>query len=304
MEKWKQEMQEAHEIVRENAKKAAERSKKHYDGKVRSSVLCPGDRVLVRNLTPRGGTGKLRNHWEQDIHVVIRQVAEGLPVYEVKPEQGRGRSRTMHRNLLLPCDYLPLETEPKAPPKQEKRRVKETETENADQKEEDEEEEWVYCYKPVIHSQMPHADGVIERADTQQDSGQEKQNLSDDELIEGRLIANTDEPETQQENVPQEENYQDRDESLVEKAVDEIPAFQHPEPPGGEKEQTDGAPRRERRAPKVFTYDQLGTPTCYSTAYGNERLYQHQPIQYQHIRPVTLWTNPFQTYQPISMQGY
>lgn len=55
-----------------------------------NKLLYPGDRVLVRNLTPRGGTGKLRNHWEDGVQVVVRQMGEGIPVYEVKPEQGRG----------------------------------------------------------------------------------------------------------------------------------------------------------------------------------------------------------------------
>ena len=72
MEKWKQGMEEAYEITRENARKAAIRSKRHYDSKVKSSVLQPGDRVLVRNLTPRGGPGKLRNHWEDTVHTVVR----------------------------------------------------------------------------------------------------------------------------------------------------------------------------------------------------------------------------------------
>ncbi|XP_019201938.1 uncharacterized protein LOC109195011 [Oreochromis niloticus] len=165
MEKWTREMQEAYDIVRENAKKSADRSKKHYDGKVRSSVLYPGDRILVRNLTPRGGMGKLRNHWEQDIHVVICQVAEGLPVYEVKPEQGRGRSRIMHRNLLLPCDYLPLERPPEVSPKQKKRRVRETDTEQVNQEVEDDEEEWGYYYGPATQPQVPSTERVTEHGD-------------------------------------------------------------------------------------------------------------------------------------------
>lgn len=103
-------MQEAFEITRQTAKKSAERNK-NYDGKVRSFILCPGDCVLVRNLTPRGGTGKLCNHWEDVVHTVVCQVGEGSLIYEVKPEQGKGRSRVLHCNLLLSCNYLPLVVE-------------------------------------------------------------------------------------------------------------------------------------------------------------------------------------------------
>lgn len=78
-------------------------------------MLHEGDRVLVRNMTPRGGTGKLRNHWEDCIHKVIRQVGKDMPIYEVLSEQGKGRgSRILHRNLLLPCDHLLLEIQLKS----------------------------------------------------------------------------------------------------------------------------------------------------------------------------------------------
>ncbi len=105
----RQQMQEALEITRQTAKKTAERNKRNYDGKVRGSVLCPGDRVLVKNLTHRGGTGKLRNHWEDVVHTVVRQVGGEGPIYDVRPEQGKARSRVLHRNILMPCEYLPLE---------------------------------------------------------------------------------------------------------------------------------------------------------------------------------------------------
>lgn len=105
-------MEEAYAIANENAQKAAERSKKYYDTKVRSSVLQPGERVLIKNLTPRGGPGKLRNYWEDTIHTVVRQMGSDLPIYELRPEKGRGRSRVLHRNLLMSCDHLPFETQP------------------------------------------------------------------------------------------------------------------------------------------------------------------------------------------------
>ena len=77
------------------------------------TALCEGDRVLVRNMTERGGPGKLRSYWEQEIYVVT-QKRKDMPVYEVKPETGNGRSRVLHRNLLLPCSYLPVETQLKS----------------------------------------------------------------------------------------------------------------------------------------------------------------------------------------------
>lgn len=84
------------------------KSKSWYDRTVRGSHLSPGDRVLVRNMTPREGPGKLRSFWEDKVHVVLKHMGKGAPVYEVKPEDGTGRTRVLHRNLLLPFDGLPV----------------------------------------------------------------------------------------------------------------------------------------------------------------------------------------------------
>ena len=83
-----------------------QRGKKHYDSKVRSSVLEPGDRVLVRNLSPRGGPEKLRSFWEEEVYLVVSRKGPDSPVYEVRPESKTSKSRTLHRNMLLPCDHL------------------------------------------------------------------------------------------------------------------------------------------------------------------------------------------------------
>ncbi|CAB4018172.1 Retrovirus-related Pol poly from transposon [Paramuricea clavata] len=81
---------------------------------------CNGDRVLVRNLTERGGPGKLRSFWENDIYVVVNRKGPDSPVYETKRESGKRKNRVLHRKLLLPCDHLPAENPqpptPKPPP--------------------------------------------------------------------------------------------------------------------------------------------------------------------------------------------
>ncbi|KAK3752256.1 hypothetical protein QZH41_006589 [Actinostola sp. cb2023] len=69
--KWKAAMTEAYDKAAKAACQSSARGKKGYDKRVNSSVLKAGDRVLVRNLTPRGGPGKLRSFWEEEVHVVV-----------------------------------------------------------------------------------------------------------------------------------------------------------------------------------------------------------------------------------------
>lgn len=63
----------------------------------------------MRNLNEKGGPGKLRAFWEDQVYVVTQRKHEDCPVYEIQPESGKGRTRVMHRNLLLPSDFLPGE---------------------------------------------------------------------------------------------------------------------------------------------------------------------------------------------------
>ena len=100
--KWRMAMHEAYTKASTAAKINKQRGKKHYDSKVRSSVLEPGDRVLVHNLSPTGGPGKLRSFWEEEVHVVVSRKGPDSPVYEVRSESKAAKSRTLHRNMLLP----------------------------------------------------------------------------------------------------------------------------------------------------------------------------------------------------------
>ena len=122
--KWRKAMTEAYELAGKKSSKVGTRAKQRYDRFARSSVLVPGDRVLVRNLSERGGPGKLRSHWEDKIHIVVSRKGEDSPVYEVKPEVGTGGNRILHRNLLLPCNNLPVDIPSKKIRKRERRAQK------------------------------------------------------------------------------------------------------------------------------------------------------------------------------------
>ena len=111
---WRRAMKEAYDLVSAQAKKGAVRGKRQYDKKVRHAALCGGDRLLVRNMTERGGPGKLHSYWKREIYVVIKK-RKDMSVYEVKSESGDGRTRVLHRNLLLPSSFLPVETHLKSP---------------------------------------------------------------------------------------------------------------------------------------------------------------------------------------------
>ena len=106
---WEKGMRAAYKIAAENLKKAAASyNKSHHDKRIHGKALKPGDRLLVRNLCERGGTGELRNYWEEKVHVVIDRRKES-PVYVLKAEDGSDVERILHRNLILPCDLLPFE---------------------------------------------------------------------------------------------------------------------------------------------------------------------------------------------------
>lgn len=64
---------------------------------------------MVRNQEERGGPGKLRSYWEDRVHVVTERKYADCPVYVVKPECCPGEARVLHRNFLLPCDFLPVD---------------------------------------------------------------------------------------------------------------------------------------------------------------------------------------------------
>ena len=103
---WQSAMKEAYSIAASKCKAQGDKAKPFYDLKVQSSTLLPGDRVLIKNLSECGDPGKLRSYWEDKVHVVVHRKSPDSLVYQLKPENGTGPIRTLHRNLLFPCGTL------------------------------------------------------------------------------------------------------------------------------------------------------------------------------------------------------
>lgn len=303
VEKWKRGMEEAYAIANQNAQKAAERSKRHYDTKVRSSVLRPGERVLIKNLTPRGGPGKLRNYWEDTVHTIVRQMGPELPIYEVRPERGKGRSRVLHRNLLMSCDHLPFETQPELEKenkrKQRKKHRPVRQTEGSD---EDSVDEYELYYESL---QAPTA--PAERNKTLVESERELE--QEHPRVETRVGTST--PPAPAE--PSGDNQLEEFSVLAENAPNEGVAppagdssVKHPpiSPPSsstaaGPEETPYQLPPRERHPPRRMTYDQFGIPSCYSVQYEPQLVSVCQPPG------LVPWLLPLQPYyfQAPTMYG-
>ena len=107
---WQRSMEQAFNIVKEHTKKKTGENEKQYNKKIRGVEIVEGDRVLLRNDGQKGGTGKLKNYWENEVYVVVKK-HDDLPIYTVKSVNGKKKSKVIHRNRLMPCNNLLVEKE-------------------------------------------------------------------------------------------------------------------------------------------------------------------------------------------------
>lgn len=244
--KWQSRMKEAYEIAGTAAQKEASRGKTYYDKKTYGAQLHPGNRVLLRNLTERGGPGKLRSHWEDTVYVVVSQKSPNIPVYEVKPERG-GKSRTVHRNLLLPCDSLPVERPEREEQDKRKRGLRQNRgktqqrllPQDMDMESEDEGEfVWRVPYQDNHDGRVNAPNPETEACEARLDAGGEE---------ELQLQTTQDQHSLHEQTSDVEQHQQGDRDSDTEQGSSPVARHVHPQ--------------RERRRPSMLTYDALGQPT-------------------------------------------
>ena len=181
VEELRKRMKDAYELAFQAAEKARKKQGKYYDLKVRGVNVQPGDRVLVK-IVAFDGKHKIADRWEEEPYQILRQPNPDVPVYVVKREDGTGRLRTLHRNLLLPIGHIDpdersLATEKPIPkPRQKKTQLNQEEhqeelTNTEEEVREDtdlsDSEDEIYFQIPVPVTKPAHRDEqnvIVERA--------------------------------------------------------------------------------------------------------------------------------------------
>ena len=101
VKKMQERLEHAYKLASDHISKHQAQGKRFYDKKARAATVRVGDKVLVRKVRFEG-THKLVDKWEKDVHVVLSQPNKNIPVFDVQPENGVGKVRKLHRNLLHP----------------------------------------------------------------------------------------------------------------------------------------------------------------------------------------------------------
>ncbi|CAI5640554.1 unnamed protein product [Oreochromis niloticus] len=268
-EQWRSRMQEAYRLASETAQKERNRAKRQYDRKAHGVELQPGCRVLVRNFRDRGGPGKLRSYWEERVHVVLERKHKDSPVYAVQPERGPGKVRVLHRNLLLPCDFLPVQEDKleknkngKEDAKQQRKgKTQEKQQESDHDSSSEDEGDW-----GIITTQSAESPTQIRsqlRAEAEEFQPEEANGeLSSggvsseclDEGEKGGLESSAEEEEAGRSELSGEENGRSQEQVSSSDEEDEGEPNSQPVP-------TRKYPFRCRNPPKTLTYDTLGQPS-------------------------------------------
>ncbi len=255
--KWRNAMEEAYSLAAKHANKSTARGRAHHDKRATFTKLLTGDRILVRNVE-KGGPGKIRSFWEKTVYQVMKQHGDS-PVYEVAPESGSGRTKVLHRNMLLPCDFLPAtETttaivNPSKPDTSTKRasqsrypRKKEHTPSNENFDNSDSEDDDFPWYFPACVTNRNQSSETAVQSPQRNTSTAANNNTPPRDTTPEIQVEETSSPRIQEEHEPCQPEHNDESFTVV-----------SPEPEAEIRDR----PRRQRLPPEMLTYDYLGNPT-------------------------------------------
>lgn len=97
-------LKSAMEIAQKHSSTEQQHQARQYNKRVKGTYLSVGDRVLVANRGERGKR-KLADKWEDGVYTVVG-ANPNIHVYKI--QNAEGRTRVVHRNLLLEVNFLPL----------------------------------------------------------------------------------------------------------------------------------------------------------------------------------------------------
>nr|XP_061820192.1 uncharacterized protein LOC133608728 [Nerophis lumbriciformis] len=99
-------------IAQTSATKQQERQTDLYNRKLRGAPVDVGDRVLLANKGERGRR-KLADRWENHLYTVVEK-QESTHTFRLR-NCATDQERVVHRNLIMPVNFLPVPTEPEDP---------------------------------------------------------------------------------------------------------------------------------------------------------------------------------------------
>ncbi len=292
-------MRSACEIAANNSEKSSAKGKRQYDKAVRGVVLQPGEPVLVKNLSQRGGPGKLRSYWEQVVHRVVERVDNG-PVYKVQPEKGPKTLRVLHRNLLLPVNELSLEQT--LPAQCQKQTVTTTHEDNTDSSDEEYAQQQIPCYRlrtqQTEHHQTEHHPQTEQRLSARagefHPAVREETHTKDQQENAPQTQEKALEDGTVEEEHPVEEEPQDRQEDMLAEEDNHQAEAE--------------AVRRSKRTARprqMFTYGTLGQPSYQQWDAGVNCLMPPYPLpSHLSAAPLPYFTPPHPYYYNYFSQVY